>query len=44
MTAFAGSKFLSIAPESLLTDVANIHAVHNGHFHLVVFFSEVRTE
>lgn len=37
MTAIAGINLLSIAPESLLTDLANIHAVHIGHFHLVVF-------
>lgn len=37
MTAFAGINLLSIAPESSLTDVANIHAVHIGRFHLVDF-------
>lgn len=37
MAAIAGINLLSIAPESLLTDLANIHAVHIGHFHLVVF-------
>lgn len=37
MTALTGINLLSIAPERLLTDVANIHTVLIGHFHLVDF-------